>query len=222
MTGFMKVINQVSFSETEDVHDRSCLMGDLNGHLQEWLGSTTTNCQGVAIIDFDQSWQTFRWHRLFLKQEQVYGKGISETPRYLACSTWCNKWSAFSKHMEYCSAVWCSAADTHLKLLDRVVSVSRYLTRGMLDCDIAHRRSVSVLYMLYKNSRNPMHPLYFTSVFFWYHEAVVFRLIGCKSHSPSLHWLMLLIIIIIWLRVLATCPKGRCLNKARIKRVKAS
>ena len=24
--------------------------------------------------------------------------------------------------LEYCSAVWCSAADTHLKLLDRVVS----------------------------------------------------------------------------------------------------
>ena len=25
--------------------------------------------------------------------------------------------------LEYCSAVWCSAADTHLRLLDRVVSV---------------------------------------------------------------------------------------------------
>ena len=24
--------------------------------------------------------------------------------------------------LEYCSAVWCSAADTHLKLVDRVVS----------------------------------------------------------------------------------------------------
>ena len=30
--------------------------------------------------------------------------------------------------LEYCSAVWCSAADTHLKLLDRIVSVASFLT----------------------------------------------------------------------------------------------
>ena len=30
--------------------------------------------------------------------------------------------------LEYCSAVWCSAADTHLKLLDREVSGARFLT----------------------------------------------------------------------------------------------
>ena len=30
--------------------------------------------------------------------------------------------------LEHCSAVWCSAADTHLKLLDRVVSSVRFLT----------------------------------------------------------------------------------------------
>ena len=33
--------------------------------------------------------------------------------------------------LEYCSAVWCSAADTHLKLLDRVVSGARFLTGGV-------------------------------------------------------------------------------------------
>ena len=27
-------------------------MGDLNDHLQEWLGSTTTNRHGVAAFDF--------------------------------------------------------------------------------------------------------------------------------------------------------------------------
>ena len=27
-------------------------VGDLNGHHQEWLGSTTTNRQGVAALDF--------------------------------------------------------------------------------------------------------------------------------------------------------------------------
>ena len=41
--------------------------------------------------------------------------------------------------LEYCSAVWCSTADTHLKLLDRSVSGARFLTGGVFECDIAHR-----------------------------------------------------------------------------------
>ena len=61
--------------------------------------------------------------------------------------------------LEYCSAVWCSAADTHLKLLDRAVSGARFLTRGVFECDISHRRSVAVLCMLYKIKCNPVHPL---------------------------------------------------------------
>ena len=32
--------------------------------------------------------------------------------------------------LEYCSAVWCSAADTHLKILDRAVSGARFLNGG--------------------------------------------------------------------------------------------
>ena len=51
---------------------------------------------------------------------------------------------------EYCSAVWCSAANAHLKLLDRAVSGARFLTGGVFECDIAHRRSVTVLCMLNK------------------------------------------------------------------------
>ena len=61
--------------------------------------------------------------------------------------------------LEYCSAVWCSAANTHLKLLDRAVSGARFLTGGVFECDIAHRRSVAVLCMLYKIRCNPVHPL---------------------------------------------------------------
>ena len=61
--------------------------------------------------------------------------------------------------MEYCSAVWCSAADTHLKLLDRAVSGARFLTGGVFECDIANRRSVANLCMLYKIRCNPVHPL---------------------------------------------------------------
>ena len=61
--------------------------------------------------------------------------------------------------LEYCSAVWCSAADTHLRLLDRVVSGASFLTGGVFD-HLAHRRSVAVSCMLYKIRCNPMHPLY--------------------------------------------------------------
>ena len=61
--------------------------------------------------------------------------------------------------LEYCSAVWCSAADTHLKPLDRAVSGARFLTGGVFECDIAHRRSVAVLCMLYKVRCNQVHPL---------------------------------------------------------------
>ena len=61
--------------------------------------------------------------------------------------------------LEYCSTVWCSAADTHLKLLDRAVSGARFLTGGVFECDISHRRSVAVLCMLYKIRCNPVHPL---------------------------------------------------------------
>ena len=38
--------------QAEDVHSSSLFVGDLNGHYQEWLGSTTTNCHGVAAFDF--------------------------------------------------------------------------------------------------------------------------------------------------------------------------
>ena len=61
--------------------------------------------------------------------------------------------------LEYSSAVWCSAADTHLKLQDRVISGARFQTVGVFEYDIAHRRSVTILCMLYKIRCNPVHPL---------------------------------------------------------------
>ena len=61
--------------------------------------------------------------------------------------------------LEHCSAVWWSAGDTHLRLLDRVVSGESFLTGGVFECDLAHRRSVAVLCMLYKIQCIPMHPL---------------------------------------------------------------
>ena len=62
--------------------------------------------------------------------------------------------------LEYCCDVWCSAADTHLRLLDRSSSHwCQFLTGSVFECDLVHRRSVAVLCMLYKIRCNPMHPL---------------------------------------------------------------
>ena len=58
------------------------------------------------------------------------------------------------------SIVWCSAADTHLKLLERAVSGARLLTMSVFECDTAHRRAVSVLCMLDKIRCNPIHHPY--------------------------------------------------------------
>ena len=44
--------------------------------------------------------------------------------------------------LEYCYAVWYSATDAHLNLLDRAVSGAWFLTGSVFECDIAHRRSV--------------------------------------------------------------------------------
>ena len=61
--------------------------------------------------------------------------------------------------LEYCSAVWCPAAETHLKLLDRLASGACFLAGGVLSCNLSHRRSVAALCMLYKIRCNLMHPL---------------------------------------------------------------
>ena len=54
---------------------------------------------------------------------------------------------------EYCSA------DTHLKLLDRAVSSARFLTGSAFECDIAHRRPMAGLCMLFKIWCNSVHLL---------------------------------------------------------------
>ena len=68
--------------------------------------------------------------------------------------------------MEHCPAglgvllsVWCSTADPHIILRHRVVSGAVFLAGGVLECNLAHRRSVAVLCMLFKVKSNPMHPL---------------------------------------------------------------
>ena len=55
--------------------------------------------------------------------------------------------------------MWCSTADSHLKLVDRVVRSDGFLAGGVLDCNLAHRRSVAEFCMLLKIKSNSMHPL---------------------------------------------------------------
>ena len=38
--------------QADDIRGSILFVGDLNGHHQEWLGSTTTNRRGVAAFDF--------------------------------------------------------------------------------------------------------------------------------------------------------------------------
>ena len=68
-------------------------------------------------------------------------------------------WSFVQPVFEYCSAVWCLAANSHLKLLDRVVRSAGFLAGGVLECNLSHRRSVAELRMLFKIRSNPMHSL---------------------------------------------------------------
>ena len=51
------------------------------------------------------------------------------------------------------------AADSHLKLLDRVVRSADFLAGGVLECNLVHRRSVAELCMLFKIKSNSIHPL---------------------------------------------------------------
>ena len=62
-------------------------------------------------------------------------------------------------HFEYCSAVWMSAADSHLRLLDRAFNSVKFLLSD-LDLDIGHRRLVGSLTMLYKIVNDSMNPLH--------------------------------------------------------------
>ena len=63
-------------------------------------------------------------------------------------------WSFVLLVLEYCSA-----ADSRLKLLDRVVRSSGFLAGGVLECNLAHRRSVAELCMLFNIKSNSMHSL---------------------------------------------------------------
>ena len=86
--------------------------------------------------------------------------------------------------LEYCSAVWCSTADL---LLERVVRGAVFLAGDVLKCNLAHRRSVGELCILFKIKSNPMHPLSCTlplpHVVLWFLKGTCLRLLAAKLLS---------------------------------------
>ena len=99
------------------------------------LSVSSAAAQRLGIVR--KSWQVFHDQSLILK----------------------SFWSFVLPVLEYCSVVWYSAPDSHLKLLDRVVRSAGFQAGCVLECNIAHRRSVAELSMLFQIKSNPMHPL---------------------------------------------------------------
>ena len=85
-------------------------------HLRS-VSSAATQRLGIM----KKSWQVFHDRSLFLR----------------------SFWSFALLVLECCSAVWCSAADSHLKLLVGVVRTAGFLAGGVLEFNLAHRRSVA-------------------------------------------------------------------------------
>ena len=68
-------------------------------------------------------------------------------------------WSLFLSVIEYCSAVWRSAVDGHLSLLDRVVYAASHLSGGLVTCDLWHRPKIVSLCMFYEIYNAADHPV---------------------------------------------------------------
>ena len=93
-------------------------------------------------------------------------------------------WSYILSCFEYCSPVWFSAADSHLKLFDRNLNTCKFLIPD-LNTDLWHRRSISCLCMLFKIYHNPAHPLH-SELLSLFHPVLETRnAVHSQSHSLS-------------------------------------
>ena len=130
---------------------------------------TPVNCTEAVwwpcYIGSDISFQDDIWEASSLGFQSTFSNTwylvevLARVPSQITSWEMLSVWGFILPVLEYCSAVRCSAADPHLKLLDRAVSGARFLNGGVVEYDIAHRRSVAVLSMLYKIRYNPMRPL---------------------------------------------------------------
>ena len=136
----------------------------------------TNNASPVTPINYfpEQYWMslmtllywecmTFDSKMTFEKHPRSFSRAASKRLGILKkswkCSMMGDGFGVFTCPFWSTSAVWCSAADTQFKLLDRTVSGDWFLTGGVVECDFAHRRSVAVLFMLYKIRGNSMQPV---------------------------------------------------------------
>ena len=55
------LLTSMAAVQAEDVSASFLFVGDLNGHHQEWLGSTTTNRHGFAPLTLQQSLVAISW-----------------------------------------------------------------------------------------------------------------------------------------------------------------
>ena len=67
---FYCLLASMTAVQAEDVRASFLFMSDLNGHHQEWLGSTTTNRDGVAAFDFAT---VSGWHQLVAGPTHAHG-----------------------------------------------------------------------------------------------------------------------------------------------------
>ena len=133
-------------------------------HLDLLVGSTSLNsCDSFTILGvmFDSKFTCERHIRsissavaqkigLLRKSFRIFGDHVV----LLKCFN-----SFILPCLEYCSPVWSSAADSHLKLRDRNLQACKFLIPN-LTISLQHRRFISSLCMLYKIFHNPSHPLH--------------------------------------------------------------
>ena len=118
----------------------------------------------ILGMTFNIWFQDYFWEASLLDLQSSFSKAGYLSWRspgeYLLtdCSLMCFQDSVLPV-LEYSFAVWCLAANTHLKLMDGAVSGTSFLTEVVLEYNIAHSQSITVLWMLFKIRCNQMHPL---------------------------------------------------------------
>ena len=107
---------------------------------------------GCLIVDF----YCFQRHILSISSsfvQEEFFREFGDQDVLLRCFN-----SFFLPCLEYCSPVWSSAVDSHLKLLDMNLLACRFLIP--ITISLQHCRSTSSLCMLYKIFHNSLHHLH--------------------------------------------------------------
>ena len=137
------------------------------------IGNTSLNsCESLKILGvmFDSKF-TFERHirSIWLLKRLVCSRNLLGSFG-LRVSYW-DVYYFILPCLEYCSTVWSSAMDSHLKLLDKNCRACTFLIPN-LTISLQHRHSISPLCMLYKIFHNLLHPLHFEIPYLFYPRRV--------------------------------------------------